>query len=233
MLTVVPTPIGNLADITLRALEVLRGADIIAAEDTTHTQRLLSRHEIRRPLVSYHEHNEERRAPELLEAVASGKNVALVSDAGMPLISDPGYRLVHSCRERGLPCTVLPGPSAVITAVAGSGFGGGAFYFGGFLPVKSGGRGSALREAAVRPEMGVFFESPHRLCKTLSAAVPVTAERRWCVARELSKQFEEYRQGTAAELLAHYTEHPPKGEICLVLAPLTRREEREQLRPGL
>ncbi len=228
MLTLVPTPIGNLGDITLRSLEALHGADVIAAEDTQHTLKLLRHYDIRARLVSYHEHNEEERTPELLRALQDGQQVVLVSDAGMPLVSDPGYRLLHACREADVAYTVLPGASAVITAVAGSGFGGGKFFFAGFLPVKSGGRVRELEAARDRGEITVFFESPHRLLKTLQAAVEVLGDRPLCVARELSKQFEEYRHGTAWELAEHYGQAPARGEICLVVSALTRREAREQ-----
>jgi 16S rRNA (cytidine1402-2'-O)-methyltransferase len=228
MLTLVPTPIGNLGDITLRALDVLKGADVIAAEDTRHTGHLLTHFGISKPLVSYHEHNEARRTQELLERLRKGESVAVVSDAGMPGISDPGARILSACIEEGLPYTVLPGASALITGLIGSGFSAEAFYYGGFLPPKSGGRERELTAAAARPETTIFYESPHRLGKTLEAAIPLLQQRPLCVARELTKTFEEYRIGTAAELLAHYTAHPPKGEIVLLVRGLTAREWRDQ-----
>jgi 16S rRNA (cytidine1402-2'-O)-methyltransferase len=218
MLTLVPTPIGNLGDITLRALEALKNADVIACEDTRHSLHLLRHFQIEKPLVSYHEHNEARRTAELIEQLASGKKVAIITDAGMPGISDPGHRLLRACQQRGVPYTVLPGASALLTGLIGSGFEAEQFFYGGFLPVKSGGRERDLRIAAERRETSVFFESPHRLTKTLAAAVPVFGERPICVARELTKTFEEFRRGTAAELLAHFTEKPPKGEIVLVFS---------------
>ncbi|HEY2342821.1 MAG TPA: 16S rRNA (cytidine(1402)-2'-O)-methyltransferase, partial [Chthoniobacteraceae bacterium] len=138
MLTLIATPIGNLGDITLRALEALKAADLIATEDTRHSGNLLRRYEISKPLVSYHQHNEARRTAELIEELAAGRNIALITDAGLPGISDPGHRLLRACIERGLPYTILPGPSAVLTALIGSGFPAERFYFGGFLPVKSG-----------------------------------------------------------------------------------------------
>lgn len=218
MLTVVPTPIGNLQDITLRALEALRGADVVAAEDTRHSGLLLHHHGISKPMVSLHEHNEASRSAALVEDIAQGRNVALVTDAGMPGISDPGFRLIRACRERNLPVTVLPGPSAVPTALVGSGFPTDSFYFGGFLPVKSGRRQSELERAAAREETSVYFESPHRLLKSLEVLAASAPEITVCVARELTKKFEEFRRGKPAELVAHYQQHPPKGEITLVLS---------------
>ena len=217
MLYVVGTPIGNLNDITLRALETLKSADVIAAEDTRHSGNLLRHFEIRKPLVSYHEHNEAMRTAELVERLAAGESVALITDAGMPGVSDPGARLIRACIERGLEYTIIPGVSAVLTALVGSGFSLEQFCFLGFLPVKSGGRERDLRAAAEREATSVFFESPYRINKTLAVCAEVMPERRLCVARELTKKFEEFRRGTAAELLAHYTAHPAKGEITLVI----------------
>lgn len=230
MLYLVPTPIGNLGDITLRALEVLKSADVIGAEDTRHSGHLLHHFGIEKPLVSYHEHNEARRTQELLERLRRGETVAIISDAGMPGISDPGARLLSACIAEGLPYSVLPGASAAITAIIGSGFPADAFYYGGFLPPKSGGRERELEAAAARRETSVFYESPHRICKTLEAATRCLPGRPLCVARELTKTFEEYRIGLAAELLAHYTAHPPKGEIAFLVRGLTSREWRERAR---
>jgi 16S rRNA (cytidine1402-2'-O)-methyltransferase len=178
---------------------------------------LLQHHGIHRPLVSFHEHNEAMRTAELLERLRGGANVALITDAGMPSISDPGARLVRACAEAGLESTVLPGPCAAITALVGSGFDASAFAFDGFLPVKSGQRANALAAAVERAGTSVFYESPHRLLKTLSALAEVAPDRIACVARELTKRFEEYRRGFPGELVAHYTAHPPKGEICLLV----------------
>jgi len=219
VLTVVPTPIGNLSDITLRAIAALAAADVIAAEDTRHSSLLLRHHGIHRPLISFHEHNESGRTAELVEQIAAGRSVALITDAGMPGISDPGFRLVRACRERDLPVTVLPGPSAVLTALAGSGLPCHAFRFGGFLPVKSGQRRSELERAIATGETSVYFESPHRLVKSLVCLSEVAPECTICVARELTKKFEEFRRGLPAALVAHYEAHPPKGEITLVIAP--------------
>ena len=224
MLYLVGTPIGNLADITLRALETLRSVDLIAAEDTRHSLRLLGRHEIRKPLVSFHEHNEARRTQELVARLREGARVALITDAGLPSISDPGARLVRACLEAGLEYTVIPGPSAVLTALVGSGLPAESFRYGGFLPVKSGGRERELRRAVDREETSVFFESPHRLERTLEVLARLAPERPLCVARELTKQFEEFRRGNAGELLAHYRRHPPKGEITFLVAGRGGRE---------
>jgi 16S rRNA (cytidine1402-2'-O)-methyltransferase len=221
MLYVVGTPIGNLEDITLRALSILKLVDLIAAEDTRHSANLLRHFEIRKPLVSYHEHNEARRAAELCERLATGENIALITDAGMPALSDPGARLIRQCLARDLPFTIVPGVSAITTALVGSGFDLDDFTYRGFLPVKSGQRLKELTAARERNETTVFFESPYRLTKTLAACVEIVPERLLCIARELTKKFEEFRRGTAAELLAHYTAHPPKGEITLVIAGLS------------
>ena len=218
MLYVVGTPIGNLNDITLRALEVLKQADLIAAEDTRHSGNLLRHFEIRKPLLSYHEHNEARRTAELVERLATGETIALITDAGMPGLSDPGARLIRKCIERDLPFTIVPGVSAITTALVGSGFQMKRFCYRGFLPVKSGQRECELRAAAARPETTVFFESPYRITKTLTACTDLMPGRMVCVARELTKKFEEFRRGTAAELLAHYDAHPAKGEITLLVA---------------
>ena len=214
----VPTPIGNLGDITLRALEVLKSADRIACEDTRHSGTLLAHHGISgKPLVALHEHNETRRAPELVAAARAGETIAVISDAGMPGISDPGYRLVQACIESGTPFEVLPGPSAVITALIGSGFPCHAFRFGGFLSVKSGKRRTALASALDSGETGIFFESPHRIVSTWEILADINPAARVCVARELTKKFETYHRGSAAELLAHFQAHPPKGEIVLLV----------------
>ena len=217
MLYLVATPIGNLGDITLRALEVLKSVDLIACEDTRHSGNLLRHFEISKPLVSYHEHNEARRTAELIEELAAGKNIAVVTDAGLPGISDPGHRLLRACIARGVPYTIIPGASSVLTALIGSGFDAERFYFGGFLPVKSGGRERDLLAAAARPETSIFLESPHRLLKTLEVCASHFPERELCVARELTKQFEEFRLGRAPELLAHYNAKAVKGEIVFLI----------------
>jgi 16S rRNA (cytidine1402-2'-O)-methyltransferase len=218
MLYVVATPIGNLSDITLRALEVLKSVDLIAAEDTRHSGMLLKHFEIKKPFISYHEHNEAMRTAELVERLAGGENIALITDAGTPGLSDPGGRLVRECIKRELLFTIIPGASAILTALVGSGFSIEKFCFRGFLPIKSGQRQRELQAAAESGETVMFFESPYRLTKTLVACVDIMADRQLCVARELTKKFEEFRRGTAAELLAHYEAYPPKGEIVLVIS---------------
>lgn len=217
MLSVVPTPIGNLGDITLRALDVLRACDVVAAEDTRHTGLLLKHFEISKPQVSLHEHNEASRSADLIRRMQEGIHVALVSDAGTPAISDPGNRLVRETRLAGLPVVVLPGACAAVTALVGSGFDTTTFYFGGFLPNKSGRRARILQEALDREATSIFYESPHRLVKTLDALTVLAPNRPACVARELTKHFEEFRTGLSGDLLAHYQAHPPKGEISLVI----------------
>ncbi len=220
MLFLVPTPIGNRADITLRALEVLRSADVVAAEDTRHSGHLLRHYQIERPLISYHAHNEARRTQELLVRLEAGENVALVTDAGMPSISDPGHRLLRACKERGIPFTVLPGPSAVLTALVGSGFSSKEFTFGGFLPTKSGQRERELLAAHARSETSIYFESPYRILRTLEVCALHFPQRPVCVARELTKQFEEFRSGCAHELIAHYGSRTVKGEIVFLISAL-------------
>jgi 16S rRNA (cytidine1402-2'-O)-methyltransferase len=223
MLYVVGTPIGNLDDITLRALAILKSVDLIAAEDTRHSGNLLRHFEIQKPLVSYHEHNEARRSAELSERLAAGQNVALITDAGMPGLSDPGLRLIRLCIERNLPFTIVPGVSAITTALVGTGFSLEHFCYRGFLPVKSGQRTRELSAAAARADTTLFFESPYRINKTLAACAELMPDRMLCVARELTKKFEEFRRGTAADLLAHYEKRPAKGEITLVIAGQANR----------
>src|SRR5436309_12111454 len=212
MLYVVATPIGNLSDMTLRSLEVLKSVDLVAAEHTRNSGMLLKHFGIKKPLLSYHEHNEAMRTAKLIERLAGGGNVALITDAGMPGFSDPGVRLVRECLKRSLPFTIIPGPSSILIALLGSGFSTERFCFRGFLPVKSGQRERELRAAAGREETTAFFESPYRLTKTLVACIDIMPNRQLCVARELTKKFEEFRRGTARELLAYYEAHAPKGE---------------------
>jgi 16S rRNA (cytidine1402-2'-O)-methyltransferase len=214
-LVVCPTPIGNLEDITLRVLAALREADVIAAEDTRHTRSLLDRYGVNAPLVSYHEHNEERRAAELVERMRAGSVVALVSDAGMPLISDPGYLLVRACVAAGLAVEVLPGPSAAITALVASGLPSDSWRFVGFLPRKKGDLRRALGEPGGTL---VAFESPKRVPATLAVLAELDPEREVVVARELTKMHEEVVRGTASELAARYADAAPRGEVVLVIA---------------
>jgi 16S rRNA (cytidine1402-2'-O)-methyltransferase len=216
-LVVCPTPIGNLEDVTLRVLSALRDADVVACEDTRRTRVLLDRYGVAARLVSYHEHNEERRAAELVERMRAGEVVALVSDAGMPLVSDPGYVLVRACVGAGLPVEVLPGPSAAVTALVASGLPADEWRFAGFLPRKKGELRSALSEAGGTL---VAFESPRRLPATLALLASLDPDRQVAVCRELTKAHEEVVRGTAAELAERYAGKPPKGEVALVLAPL-------------
>jgi 16S rRNA (cytidine1402-2'-O)-methyltransferase len=218
MLYVVATPIGNLGDITLRALEVLKSVDLVAAEDTRHSGLLMRHFGIKKPFISYHEHNEAKRTAELVERLAAGEDVALITDAGTPGLSDPGLRLLRECIQRELSFTIIPGPSSILTALVGSGFSTEKFSFRGFLPVKTGRRERELRAAAESDETIIFFESPYRLTKTLAACIDVMPDRQLCIARELTKKFEEFRRGTAGELFAHYQAHPAKGEIVLVIS---------------
>jgi 16S rRNA (cytidine1402-2'-O)-methyltransferase len=220
MLYVVATPIGNLGDMTLRALEVLRDVDLVAAEDTRHSGILLKHYKIDKPFISYHEHNEAMRTAQLVDRLAASENIALITDAGMPGFSDPGVRLIRECIKRELPFTIIPGPSSILTALLGSGFSMEKFCFRGFLPIKSGRRERELRAATEREETTIFFESPYRLTKTLKACIDIMPDRELCVARELTKKFEEFRRGTAAQLHAHYEARPPKGEIVLLISGL-------------
>jgi 16S rRNA (cytidine1402-2'-O)-methyltransferase len=215
-LVVCPTPIGNLEDITLRVLSALREADVVACEDTRRTRVLLDRYGVKAKLVSYHEHNERARASELVRRMRDGAVVALVSDAGMPLVSDPGYVLVRGCVAAGLPVEVLPGPSAAITALVASGLPADEWHFHGFLPRKKGELGRVFAEPGGTL---VAFESPRRLPATLSLLAELDPEREVAVCRELTKAHEEVVRGSAAELASRYAGAPPKGEIVLVLAP--------------
>jgi 16S rRNA (cytidine1402-2'-O)-methyltransferase len=217
LLYICPTPIGNLSDITLRVLEKLGEADVIAAEDTRRTRKLLEHYRIGTPLLSFYEHNELTRLPELIGRLRKQEKVALVSDAGMPGICDPGYRLIRAVIEEGIPYEVLPGPSAIETALVASGFATDAFVFLGYLPRKSGELRTALGRIASEPLSCVAFEAPHRLRKTLKNAEEVLPDRAIAVCRELTKKFEEVNRGTAAELGAGLPEKV-KGEIVLVFA---------------
>ncbi|MGH2741963.1 MAG: 16S rRNA (cytidine(1402)-2'-O)-methyltransferase [Thermoleophilaceae bacterium] len=213
-LVVCPTPIGNLEDVTLRVLSALRDADVVACEDTRRTRVLLDRYGVNARLVSYHEHNERSRAGQLVERMRGGETVALVSDAGMPLVSDPGYVLVRACVGAGLPVEVLPGPSAAITALVASGLPADEWRFGGFLPRKKG----ELRRALSEPGGTlVAFESPRRVPSTLALLASLDPSREVAVCRELTKVHEEIVRGTAAELAERYAETPPRGEVVLVV----------------
>lgn len=219
-LYLVATPIGNLGDITIRALETLSAADIIACEDTRVTRVLLDRYGIRARPTAYHEHNADEAGPKLIAAIEQGRSVALVSDAGTPLVSDPGYRLVETARQGGLRVVPIPGASAVLAALTGSGLPSDAFMFAGFLPVRDGQRRTRLEELRGVPATMLFFESPRRLAATLSAMADVLGDRPAVVARELTKAFEEFRGGSLAELTDHYEEAgAPKGEVVICVGP--------------
>jgi 16S rRNA (cytidine1402-2'-O)-methyltransferase len=215
-LVVCPTPIGNLEDVTLRVLSALREADVVACEDTRRTRVLLDRYGVSGRLVSYHEHNEQARAASLVSEMQSGSVVALVSDAGMPLVSDPGYVLVRACVAAGLPVEVLPGPSAALTALVASGLPSAEWHFAGFLPRKKGELG---RLFAAFPGTVVAFESPRRVPATLALLAAADGARPVAVCRELTKVHEEVVRGTASELADRYAGAPPKGEVVLVLGP--------------
>ena len=232
-LFLVATPIGNLEDVTLRALRVLREADRIYAEDTRRTRTLLERHRVPGRPRSLHAHNEARRTEELRAALADGEQIALVSDAGTPLLSDPGARAVAAAIEDGHAVVAVPGPSAALAAFTASGLGGGAFTFVGFLPRKPGERTRRLAELALRPEPLVFYESPRRLAETLAAlAAELGEEREACVARELTKLHEELARGTLGALAERFAE-PPKGEVTLVVeGARTPKVEREDVERG-
>jgi 16S rRNA (cytidine1402-2'-O)-methyltransferase len=223
-LAVCATPIGNLEDVTLRVLEELRTADVVLCEDTRHTRVLLDRHGISVRLLSYHEHNEAKRTAELLPRLEAGEHVALVSDAGLPGISDPGARLVGAALDAGVPVTVLPGPSAAETALVASGFQADRYQFVGFLPRGAKQLRDLWDELARWPHPVVAFESPQRLPATLRSLADADPERAVAVCRELTKKFEEIVRGSAAELAARFSA-PPKGEITLVLGGGTAQED--------
>jgi 16S rRNA (cytidine1402-2'-O)-methyltransferase len=224
-LYLVATPIGNLADLTRRAEQVLANADLVACEDRRVTSRLMHHLGLRRPLALYHEHNAETARPELLARLQDGQSVALVSDAGTPAISDPGYKLVRAAVAQGSAVHPIPGPSAVLAALVASGLPTDRFLFQGFLPPRSAARQRTLRELAPVPATLVLFESPQRLAETLADAASVLGARPAAVARELTKLHEEHRRGTLAELAAHYeAAGPPRGEAVLVIGPPTADE---------
>jgi 16S rRNA (cytidine1402-2'-O)-methyltransferase len=225
-LAVCATPIGNLEDVTLRVLRELAEADVVLAEDTRHTRGLLEHHGIRARLLSYHEHNEAKRTAELLPRLQAGKRLALVSDAGLPGISDPGARLVAAALDAGVPVTVLPGASAVETALVLSGFAAERYQFVGFLPRGANALRSLWDEIARWPHPVVAFESPRRLPATLRSLADADPERPVAVCRELTKKFEEVVRGSAENVAARLAQ-PPKGEITLVVGPASAREDTE------
>jgi 16S rRNA (cytidine1402-2'-O)-methyltransferase len=216
-LYLVATPIGNLADITHRALQVLKDVDLIACEDTRHTHKLLQHYGITTKTVSYHEHNEQQRAAELIELLNQGSDIAVVSDAGTPSISDPGFRLVRAAIESDVTVVPVPGPSALISALVAAGLPTDEFFFAGFLPSRSNARRTRLDELRSVPGTLIFYESPHRLAATLKDAYEVLGEREAVVARELTKLHEEIRRGRLSELAKHADEENPRGEIVVLI----------------
>lgn len=216
-LYLVATPIGNLADITHRAIDVLNKVALIACEDTRHTRKLLQHYGIATRTVSYHEHNEQQRARELIETLKRGDDVAVVSDAGTPAISDPGFRLVRAAIENDLTVVPVPGPSALISALIAAGLPTDEFFFGGFLPARTNARRTRLSELRAVPGTLVFYEAPHRLAETLKDAHEILGEREAVVARELTKLHEELKRGRLSELARHYVDEEPRGEIVLLI----------------
>jgi 16S rRNA (cytidine1402-2'-O)-methyltransferase len=211
-LYLVATPIGNLSDITHRALQVLRDVDLIACEDTRHTHKLLSHYGITTKTVSYHEHNEQQRAEQLIDQLKQGSNIAVVSDAGTPAVSDPGFRLVRAAIENEVPVVPVPGPSALISALDAAGLPTDEFFFAGFLPARTNARRARLSELQSVPGTLIFYEAPHRLAATLKDAYEILGERDAVVARELTKIHEEIRRGRLSELSEHYEREEPRGE---------------------
>lgn len=216
-LYLVATPIGNLADITHRAIDVLTNVALIACEDTRHTRKLLQHYGISTKTISYHEHNEQERARQLVELLSEGKDVAVVSDAGTPSISDPGFRLVRGAIANGLAVVPVPGPSALISALIAAGLPTDEFFFGGFLPARSNARRSRLNELSSVPGTLIFYEAPHRLAGTLKDAYQILGEREAVVARELTKLHEEIKRGRLSELAEHYSKEDARGEIVLLI----------------
>ncbi len=221
----IATPIGNLEDITLRSIEALKQADLIACEDTRRSSKLLNRLNIKKPLISFHEHNEKSRGRRLIEEAQAGKTIACLTDAGMPGISDPGYRLVQDCLEAKMPFEILPGSSAVLMALLGSGLPTDSFYFGGFLPHKKGKRKTELEESVTRSCTSVYFESPHRIVSTLAIMKDFAANQPVCVARELTKKFESWYRGSVSEVMEIMGEGKIKGEITLIVGGLQKNRK--------
>jgi 16S rRNA (cytidine1402-2'-O)-methyltransferase len=218
-LFVVGTPIGNLEDITLRALRILKEVDLIACEDTRHTQKLLQHYNLEKNLVSYHEHNELTRSSELLIQLEQGAKVALVSDAGMPLVSDPGYRLVTLCLRHQIPVVPVPGPSALLAALTACGLPNEEFLFIGFLPARSGERRRALQRLRLEDRTIVLYEAPHRVEESIADTLEILGDRPACLAREITKIHEEFRRARLSQLAESLKERPARGEITLLIGP--------------
>lgn len=226
-LTIVPTPVGNLEDITARALRVLREASFVLAEDTRTTSNLFKHFGIETRLMSYHKFNEHNIVDNIVSRIAAGEEVALVSDAGTPAISDPGYLIVRKCIDEGVEVQCLPGATAFVPALVSSGLPNDKFCFEGFLPHKKG-RQTAIQALAEEQRTMIFYESPFRLTKTLEQLAEVFGkERRACVSREISKIYEEHRRGTLEELIIHFTETPPKGEIVIIVEGAEKKKTKK------
>ncbi|KAB3531815.1 16S rRNA (cytidine(1402)-2'-O)-methyltransferase [Alkaliphilus serpentinus] len=223
-LFICPTPIGNLEDITLRVLRILKEVDYIAAEDTRHTLKLLNHFEISKPLSSYHEHNKTKKGEAILQDLLQGKTIALVSDAGLPGISDPGADIIKDCVENGIPFEVLPGASAGILALVASGLDTTRFSFEGFIPREKKRRRERLEKIKKDDRTLIFYEAPHRIIDTLKDMMGVLGNRKVALGRELTKKYEEYIRGTAEELLNHFQTHSPKGEFVIVCEGASEEE---------
>jgi 16S rRNA (cytidine1402-2'-O)-methyltransferase len=236
-LYVVGTPIGNLEDMTFRAISVLQNVDLIAAEDTRHTGKLLHHFQIKTPQISHHEHNRATRIPELIDKLQQGKSIALVTDAGMPCVSDPGYELVKACAAANLPIVPIPGVTAVVTALAASGLPSDRFTFEGFLPAKEKDRRNALMQLQTESRTMIFYESPHRLRESLVTILETLGEtREITIARELTKMHEEFWRGTVSDAVAAYQTREPKGEYTIVIAgatPIVTTTSSEDIRIAL
>lgn len=218
-LYIVATPIGNLEDITQRALRVLREADLVACEDTRRTRVLLNHFGIKTKTISYHEHNEQKRAAEICKLLAAGKNVALVSDAGTPLINDPGFRVANAAIEQELPVVPIPGPTAFVSALVASGLPSDEFYFAGFLPARANARRAKLEELSAIPATLIFYEAPHRIAITLKAALDTLGNRDAAIARELTKIHEEIARGSLSNLAQRFSaDSPARGEMVLIIS---------------
>ncbi|QGU00578.1 16S rRNA (cytidine(1402)-2'-O)-methyltransferase [Candidatus Syntrophocurvum alkaliphilum] len=219
ILYICATPIGNLEDVTIRLLKTLRAVDLVACEDTRQTVKLLNKYKIKKKLVSYHEHNKKGKEHYIINELINGKNIAVVSDAGMPAISDPGEELVKRAIEENINIEIIPGPSAVIAALAISGVDTSKFIFEGFLPERQGKRQTELRRIEPETRTSILYEAPHRLLATLEDIKEIMGEERWVVvARELTKKYEETKRGTVIDLINHFKTNPAKGEICIIIS---------------
>lgn len=228
MLYLVATPIGNLMDITLRALHVLKEVDVIACEDKRVSAKLLNHYGISKPLMSYHDHNADQVRPRLRDLLREGKNVAYITDGGMPLISDPGFKLVLCCQEEKLAYTVIPGPSAPLMALCLSGLSPERFFFCGFLPSKQTARKTSLQEIKQLQATLVFFESPKRIVSFLTDALEILGDREGAVCREMTKMYEEVQKNSLSSLIAYYEAHPPRGEVVIVIHGCSEAATMEQ-----